>query len=202
MIVEHFLRDVQLSGAGGLMGKVVGFARRFGGDVRFIFLFFISVFCAACGMQEQKVVHVNPLQKQDKKLSCAHVQLEINEAEFRRKQARDVKAPGLNVVLMPIAYVADYVDAAKAETAADERIQYLQRIYEIQRCDQQPVIQQAAAPRVQTPVASQQQLVPVVYYVPASHVPHAAYQPVSYEQAYADASTVSAEEEELPLPYF
>jgi len=78
---------------------------------------------------------VASMQKKDKALSCQQVQLEINESEFYRKTAEKNKSPKIKSLLMPIGYVYTYVDAEEAIEQADQRIDYLNRIYDILNCD-------------------------------------------------------------------
>jgi len=84
----------------------------------------------------EKSVKVAALQKKDKNLSCSEVMLEINEAEFYRSTAERNKNPGVKSLLMPLGYISTYVDAEEAANAADARIDYLNRIYEILHCDE------------------------------------------------------------------
>lgn len=80
-------------------------------------------------------VKVTSLQKKDKNLNCSEVMLEINEAEFYRKTAEGNKNLKVKSVLMPLGYVSTYVNAEEAVDAADARIDYLNRIYDILNCD-------------------------------------------------------------------
>lgn len=92
-----------------------------------------SLALTACA--SDKSPRVTSLQKKDKNLSCSQVQLEINEAEFYRKTAEKNKSPKIKSLLMPIGYVYTYVDAEKAIEQSDQRIDYLNRIYDILDCD-------------------------------------------------------------------
>src|SRR5690606_11424778 len=87
----------------------------------------------ACSGQESP--KVASLQKKDKSLTCSEVQLEINEAEFYRKTAENNKNPNVKSLLMPLGYISTYVSADDASNAADARIDYLNRIYDILKCD-------------------------------------------------------------------
>lgn len=78
---------------------------------------------------------VASLQKKDKSLSCSEVQLEINEAEFYRKTAETNKNPNVKSLIMPLGYISTYVNAEDAAGAAQARIEYLNRIYDILNCD-------------------------------------------------------------------
>ncbi len=95
----------------------------------------MGVVLTACSGKES--VKVQSLQKKDKHLSCSEVMLEINEAEFYRRTAEKNKTPGVSTLLMPLGYISTYMDAENAKGAADARIDYLNRIYEILRCDEQ-----------------------------------------------------------------
>lgn len=79
---------------------------------------------------------VKALQKKDKKLSCKEILLEMNEADFYKKMAYKNKGPRLKNVLMPLGYISTYMDAEEAINAADARVDYLDKIYDIMRCEQ------------------------------------------------------------------
>ena len=87
---------------------------------------------SSCGEQSEKV---EPLKRGDKNLSCPEVQLEINEAEFYKKQAFDKKKLGVKNIIMPLGYIDTYMSADEAVAAADSRISYLNRIYDIKGCN-------------------------------------------------------------------
>lgn len=89
---------------------------------------------------------VQALQKKDKNLSCSEVMLEMNEAEFYRRTAEKNKNPKVKNVLMPLGYVSTYIDAEDAIQSADERIDYLNRIYEILDCDKKPAARRTSSP--------------------------------------------------------
>lgn len=106
-------------------------------------VFIASVLLTSCaGDKSEKVTS---LQKKDKNLSCDEVMLEINEAEFYRKTAEKNKAPKIKSVLMPLGYVSTYMDAEEASDAADARIDYLNRIYEILKCDEPAIHKEKVA---------------------------------------------------------
>ncbi len=96
---------------------------------------------SACAGKESTAIQ--PLQKKDKQLSCREIQLEINEAEFYQRSAKNNKNPGVETFLMPLGYISTYMSANDAAKSADARINYLNRIYDILNCDAQN-----AAPRV------------------------------------------------------
>lgn len=87
---------------------------------------------SSCGEQSEKV---EPLKRGDKNLSCNDVQLEINEADQYKKMAFDKKRLGIKSIVMPLGYIDTFMSADEAISAADARIQYLNRIYDIKHCD-------------------------------------------------------------------
>lgn len=89
---------------------------------------------ASCGGGKEST-KIKALQKKDKNLSCKEILLEMNEAEFYRDTAYKNRGPRLKNILMPLGYVTTYMDAEEAIEAADARVSYLDRIYEILRCD-------------------------------------------------------------------
>ncbi len=93
----------------------------------------IALSLSACAGEETP--KVASLQKKDKTLSCSEVQLEINEAEFYRKTAENNKNPNVKSLIMPLGYISTYVNADEAAGAAQARIEYLNRIYDILNCD-------------------------------------------------------------------
>jgi hypothetical protein len=106
---------------------------------------------SACSGEE--AVKVESLQKKDKNLSCAEVQLEINEAEFYKRTAEKKKQPGVTSLLMPLGYISTYMNAADAASAADARIDYLNRIFTILQCDKQAEAGIAPAQAAPVPAA-------------------------------------------------
>lgn len=87
---------------------------------------------AACGERSEKV---DLMKRSDKQLSCKEILLEINEAEFYKKQADDKKSLGIKSIVMPIGYIDTYMSADEAITAANSRVDYLNRIYDIKNCE-------------------------------------------------------------------
>jgi hypothetical protein len=49
--------------------------------------------------------------------------------------AFDKKRLGIKSIVMPLGYIDTFMSADEAIQAADARIQYLNRIYDIKRCD-------------------------------------------------------------------
>ncbi len=95
-------------------------------------LSFAAVLLTSCGEQSEKP---EPMKRTDKNLSCSDIQLEINEADFYKKQAFDKKKLGVKNIIMPLGYIDTFMSADEAIQAADARIQYLNRIFEIKHCD-------------------------------------------------------------------
>ena len=58
----------------------------------------------------------------------------MNEAEFYRQMAYKNKGPKIKNVLMPLGYISTYMDSGEAIDAANARVNYLDRIYEIMNC--------------------------------------------------------------------
>lgn len=78
---------------------------------------------------------VQSVQKKDKDLSCTEVLLEMNEAEFYKNTAQNNRQPKLKNVIMPLGYVSTYMNSQEAMNAANSRINYLNKIYDIMKCD-------------------------------------------------------------------
>ncbi len=91
-----------------------------------------ALLLSACGSTQSRMV--TPVQKQDKQLACMDILLEINESEFWKERAE--KNRGLNArnVMRPLSYGSTYLSSADAINAAETRIGYLQRIYDIRQC--------------------------------------------------------------------
>jgi hypothetical protein len=107
-----------------------------------LFLISATLFLlASCGEQSEKV---EPLKRGDKNLSCSDIQLEINEADEYKRMAYDKKQLGIKSIVMPLGYIDTYMSADDAIEAANARIQYLNRIYDIKHCD--PVNSDPSAP--------------------------------------------------------
>lgn len=93
-------------------------------------LFANTLVSCTCGTP----LEVSPIQRDDKKLACKDVILEINEAEHYRDEG--VQSQGINMgeALMPICWASGYVDGSKAVKAANSRIDYLGQIYDLLDC--------------------------------------------------------------------
>ena len=95
----------------------------------------LSLALTACvsGKESHKV---SALQKKDKNLSCKEILLEMNEADFYRNMAHKNRGPKLKNVLMPLGYISTYMNAEEAIGAAEARVSYLDKIYEIMKCEE------------------------------------------------------------------
>ena len=98
-------------------------------------LVLVSLVISACGGSDNST-KVKSLQKKDKRLSCEEILLEMNEADFYRKMANKNRGPKLKSILMPLGYISTYMDAEEAIGAAEARVSYLDKIYEIMRCEE------------------------------------------------------------------
>ncbi|MCB2082180.1 MAG: hypothetical protein H6908_06865 [Hyphomicrobiales bacterium] len=96
-------------------------------------LVLIGLTVSACAGRHTTTV--TPMQKKDKYLSCNELMLELNEAEFYRRAAEQHKNPDVKSIIMPLGYISTYMNAEEAAQAANARIEYLNRVYEILRCD-------------------------------------------------------------------
>jgi len=104
-----------------------------------------------------KSMKVSSMKKSDKNLNCQEIMLEVNEAEFYRNSAEKNKNPGVSSLLMPIGYLYTYTSAQQAVNAADSRIDYLNRIYDIMKCDEPTTNVRSASykmPQVGNPIAT------------------------------------------------
>lgn len=77
---------------------------------------------------------VKTIQTGDKTLNCKDIILEINEAEFYRKEAYTTQSISYDEALMPSCWVSGYFDSKSAIKAADARINYLSNIYDLLEC--------------------------------------------------------------------
>ena len=124
---------------------------------KFIFSFLLSVLLVACTCNQP--YKVKPVERGDKKLTCPDVILELNEAEYRKKQAMSAKGISADQALLPLCWLPTYTSAQEAQKAADERIEYLTQIYNVLQCDRKkrgsartlppppPIRKQATPPR-------------------------------------------------------
>ncbi|MDX1950512.1 MAG: hypothetical protein SFT90_08490 [Rickettsiales bacterium] len=96
--------------------------------------FIISVFAILTSSCGEEPVVVEPMKKTDRELSCSDIMLEINDAEFYKKQAEEKKSLGVKSIVMPLGYIDTYMNADEAIIAADSRREYLSRVAEIKGC--------------------------------------------------------------------
>lgn len=101
----------------------------------FLSVILISFFITSCSGEEATIVE--PVQKNDKQLSCEEILFEINDSEYYIKQANEKKSLGVKSIVMPLGYIDTYMTADEAISAAKQRISYLKRIYDIRNCDEQ-----------------------------------------------------------------
>lgn len=93
---------------------------------------FAICFVTSCsGTRSASVV---PYQSRDKQLSCREILLEMNEAEEYRKSAEKNKDVGMTSFLAPLGYAYTITSANKAIDSSNERIKYLQEVYNISGC--------------------------------------------------------------------
>lgn len=95
----------------------------------------VMVFACGGGGSEETTPKVKSLQKNDKNLSCREILLEMNEAQFYNKMAHKNRGVKLKNVLMPLGYISTYMDSEDAIGAAQARVEYLDKIYEIMHCE-------------------------------------------------------------------
>ena len=128
----------------------------------------LSACASGSGVQESK--RVQAMQAKDKHLSCRELLLEINEAEFTKGMAEKNRGPQLKNILMPIGYISTYMNAGEAVDAANARISYLDKIYEISNCEDMTAAnaqadrQYIARSEVSRPPVQQQQPASSIYW--------------------------------------
>ena len=101
-----------------------------------ISLLFLTIVACSGGDKEEKLVTVKPLQKNDKYLTCRELLLEMNEAQFYGKMAHQYRGITLMSIILPLGYISTYVDSGKVIKSAQARVEYLDRIYQIVRCEE------------------------------------------------------------------
>ena len=114
---------------------------------------------------------VKPIQTQDKMLACSDILLEINETEFVRAAAERNRGLNFRNVISPLGYGSTYMSASDAIESADTHINYLRKVYEIRRCENQERTAYAPAPTQTSPVGYPQQ---------------SSYQSMEYGRAYQE----------------
>lgn len=146
------------------------------------FILLLSL-CACEGIQS----YAPPVTKDnDKGLTCAQIEMEINEAETYRHQAVENRSFSLANLMSPFRYPATAMNADKAVTATEQRSAYLKQIYGIRRCGSQETKLQEAR-MAQPPYAQPQQA-----YLPPQAVMRG-YAPAPYNQAPYQANTFNGQ---------
>ena len=100
--------------------------------ISFISLFVLVLVTAACNCGTP--IKIKSIQQDDKNLTCKDVILEINEAEFFRKEAAISQRITLEEAFTPTCWLSTYMSGSEAARAANERIQYLSQLYDILDC--------------------------------------------------------------------
>lgn len=109
-----------------------------------IALTLVALFVASCGCRN--AVKVQSIQRKDKLLSCKEITLEINEAEFYRRSAEDARGAHSDSFFAPLCRVQSYRRATSASQNADERLEYLNQIYDLMGCARHKSSRPPAAP--------------------------------------------------------
>lgn len=81
-----------------------------------------------------KSTAVAELNKYDKQMSCPELQMDITEATFLRDKAERNKGLSFKNIAMPLSYPSTLMSANDAIEATNNRIEYLNRLYEIKGC--------------------------------------------------------------------
>jgi hypothetical protein len=102
----------------------------------------VAVFLTSCTCN--KPYSVRAVQEDDKLMSCKDVVLAINETEQYRVKAINTRGITPDQALLPLCWMPTYLSAQDAVSAADERMQYLWKIYDILDCRQK--MQQQSMP--------------------------------------------------------
>ncbi|MBL0317914.1 MAG: hypothetical protein IPP74_01190 [Alphaproteobacteria bacterium] len=105
----------------------------------------ISLLVAGCSCKSS--VRVQPIQRKDKLLTCKELALEINEAEYFRRAAEVNKDSPVDIFL-PLCYAHSQESAQRAVKSADERLEYLNHIYDLLGCARQRPPKPPAPPTV------------------------------------------------------
>jgi len=95
----------------------------------------LSLLVVSCGSSD-KVASIVPMQSKDKSLTCTEILLEMNDAKFQGNIAKKKKNAKLSSIIMPLGYVSDYLDAEEKIGLSQDRISYLEGIYDIHKCDE------------------------------------------------------------------
>lgn len=112
---------------------------------KIILIALTSVFIVGCSCKSS--VRVQPIQRKDKMLTCKEAALEINEAEYFRRAAELNKNSAVDVFL-PLCYAHSVKSANRAIQAADERLEYLNHIYDLLGCARQRPLKPPTPPTI------------------------------------------------------
>lgn len=146
----------------------------------------VGVACLATACSGTKSTKVAAVQKNDKRLTCNEILLEINEAEFWRDKAENNRGMSFRNLVSPFGYGSTYISASDAIEASDTRVSYLKRIYDIKRCDDptQQTSAPEAAPSSPAPYAAAYPTAPAPVYQAQPYAPQPRYyQPAPYPMA-------------------
>lgn len=161
-----------------------------------------SLLITACS-SSKKAEKIEAMQKKDKTLSCKDLLLEMNEADFYRKAAHKNRGVKLKNVLMPLGYISTYMDSEEAIEAAEARVAYLDKIFEIMHCPQKEEQEEKALK--EAPVSNnqpaQQQPAAAVVTAPAQAAAAPVQQAPQIITVQPQASAVQAVPEETIVPY-
>lgn len=80
-------------------------------------------------------IKADPISRRDKEMSCEELKLAINDAAYVKQAAKRNRGFRARNVLWPFGYPATFVSAGQAIDSANERMEYLSRIYDIKNCD-------------------------------------------------------------------
>ncbi|MCD6035120.1 MAG: hypothetical protein K0R63_861 [Rickettsiales bacterium] len=83
------------------------------------------------------VYELDSFQPNDKDKSCNEIVMEINEAEYYRKKAENNKGSQLGYYLNPFCYPSGFLSSDRSIRSAEERLDYLNQIYEMRGCGRQ-----------------------------------------------------------------
>jgi hypothetical protein len=80
------------------------------------------------------VYEIDSFQPGDKDKSCNQIVMEINEAEYFRKKATNNKGTKVDYALNPFCYPSGFLSSDRAMRSAEQRLDYLNQIYEMRGC--------------------------------------------------------------------
>ena len=98
----------------------------------FLALSLLSFILSACNCGTP--LKIKSIQNTDKDLTCQDVILEINEAEFFRREAALSQRISVEEILTPTCWVSGYLKGSEAARSANGRIEYLSQIYDLMQC--------------------------------------------------------------------